>query len=333
MNAKYLTRLKVSATYLSIIMLMSVVFSFVIYKISSNELYRQRNVPIPRTMRELFNRDEFDNIRAQNLNEGLQTLRARLILFNILTLLIGSGLSYALALKSLEPIERALERQDRFTSDASHEMRTPLTIMKSDIEITLRDPKLSLRTAKETLLSNLEEINKLEALTGGLLQLARQENTDLPKQKIKLKDLLDQAKNDVQKPASSKKIKITLPNVKDQTVLVEPTSFKQALVIFLDNSIKYSPSGSTIKIDYKSQPINHLIKIIDEGSGIAPEDLGHIFDRFYRSDKSRTKTQKTNGYGLGLSIAKQIIDDHTGSINIKSKLGKGTEVNITLPKK
>lgn len=334
MDARQTTRLKVTATYLSIIMLMSVVFSIVIYQISDHELYQQRNVPIPRNLRDLLSPDDFDNMREQRLSQSRENLRNRLIAFNLFTLLIGAGVSYILALKALEPIEKALERQDRFTSDASHEMRTPLTVMKSDIEISLRDKNLNLNDAKDTLKSNLEEVNKLEALTTNLLRLARQENAVIKKSKVNASDILQQAVNDVKKLADTKNIKIILPpkNNKIQ-LLAEPQSLKQAIVIFLDNAIKYSPASKNINIELKSQRQNNIIKITDQGQGIAEEDLSHIFDRFYRSDKSRTRSNDTTGYGLGLSIAKQIIDDHGGSIDIKSKLNKGTEVFISLPKK
>lgn len=333
MDAKYRTRLKVSATYLGIIMLMSIIFSVVIYNISENELHRQRNIPIPRQYTGLFTPDDFDNWRELRLSESQTVLRNKLIVFNITTLIFGGILSYVLALRSLEPIEQALERQNRFTSDASHEMRTPLTAIKTEIEVTLRDKNLTVSSAKDALKSNLEEIEKLEALTGGLLQLARHENVDLPKEKVDINTLINESVDQVSTKAKAKNIKIIKPKISKKYIAVEPGSIRQALVIFLDNAIKYSPEKSTINIAYKDGRIAHQFTITDEGEGIDAQDLPHVFDRFYRSDKSRTKkVTETSGYGLGLAIAKQIVESHKGHINIKSQLKKGTTVTISLPK-
>lgn len=333
MDAKYRTRLKVSVTYLSIIMLMSIIFSVVIYNISANELHRQRTIPIPRQFNAIITNDDLDSWRDLRLDEGRSNLRNKLILFNLSTLVFGAILSYVLALRSLEPIEQALERQNRFTSDASHEMRTPLTAIKTEIEVTLRDKNLSVKSAKDALKSNLEEIEKLEALTSGLLQLARHEHIDLPKDKINISTLINEAIDQVSAKAKLKNIKIIKPKTVKKLINIEPGSVRQALVIFLDNAIKYSPEKTTITVSYKDGRTAHQITVKDQGEGIDSQDLPHIFDRFYRSDKSRTKkTTETSGYGLGLAIAKQIIESHKGHINIKSQQSKGTSVTISLPK-
>lgn len=327
-----LPRLKLAGTYLAIIMGMSLIFSFAIYNLSYHELQSQRQVPIPQNVRLTFS-DEFDKLRALRLEEALGNLRQRLLVFNLITLFFGAILSYVLALRALQPIEDIIEAQNRFTSDASHEIRTPLTVMKSEIEVALRDKNLSLEDAKDTLTSNLEEVIKLEALTSGLLQLARQENTAITKQKIDVKQLIKSSREVVLPKAKQKSIKITQDKIKDNSVTGEPQSLQQALVILLDNAVKYSPPKSQIDITTKNGRSSYSISIQDQGPGIDAADLPHIFDRFYRSDKSRTKGQETSGYGLGLAIAKQIIDSHSGSINIASKPGKGTTATIQLPKK
>lgn len=334
MNAQQLSRFKVASTYLAIIMLMSIVFSFAIYRISDRELFQQRRIQIPIGIRPFISTDEFDLLREHQLTESRENLKQKLLFINLSALFFGSILSYILALRSLKPIEDALERQDRFTSDASHEIRTPLTVMRSEIEVTLRDKSLSLHTAKETLVSNLEEITRLEALTEGLLQLAKQENSELQKKKINLNKLINQAISRVTNLANEKSIKISVDQSKNITVYAEPTSLVQAILILLDNSIKYSPYNSIILITAKNGRTFSEINISDSGPGIHEKDLPHIFDRFYRSDKSRTKESSQNGYGLGLAIAKQIIDSHNGEISIKNQDKKsGTLATISLPKK
>ena len=332
MNAKQLSRLKVGGTYLTIIMLMSIIFSFAIYQISDRELSGQRKIEIPRGMRAVIQIDEFDILREAQLQQARNNLRQKLIAFNIFTLLAGGIISYYLALRSLKPIEDAYERQDRFTSDASHEIRTPLTAMRSEIEVALRDKKLGLKDARNTLESNLEEIIRLEALTEGLLALAKQENNMIQKQKVNLNETTKLATDRVTILAKEKLIKININQSKKHFVYAEPTSLLQAIVILLDNAIKYSPLGSEINISSKNNRTNHEIIVRDSGSGIPEKDLPRIFDRFYRADKSRAKDTQKNGYGLGLAIAKQIIDSHGGEIKLKSQSNTGTTAIISLPK-
>lgn len=311
---------------------MSIIFSFAIYNLSDHELKSQRQLPIPQSIQITFS-DDFEKLRQIRLDQARSNLRERLVVFNLITLFFGAILSYVLALRALQPIEDIIEAQNRFTSDASHEIRTPLTVMKSEIEVALRDKDLSLDEAKETLNSNLEEVTKLEALTSGLLQLARQENTAMTKQKIDVKDLIKNSREQIMPKAKDKNIQIKVDKIKDYSLSGEPQSLQQALVILLDNAVKYSPPKSKITISTKNGRSSYSILIQDEGPGIDPADLPHIFDRFYRSDKSRTKGAETSGYGLGLAIAKQIIDAHSGSIDLASKPGQGTIATIQLPKK
>lgn len=326
------SRLKLAGTYLAIIMGMSLVFTFAIYNISDRELRNQRALEVPRNLPTAYIND-FERLRDIRYNEAIGNVRERLIFFNFITLICGAILSYALAIKALKPIEEMVQAQSRFTSDASHEIRTPLTIMKSEIEVALRDDNLKLQEAKDTLASNLEEVIKLEALTGGLLQLARQENITIAKKKLKASELLTNAVSQVKPAAKKKRIKLDVQTVKDFKISADPASLQQVTVILLDNAVKYSPEKSNVSIAAKNTRSSHEIIIEDQGAGIHPDDLPHIFERFYRSDKSRTKQTAASGYGLGLAIAKQIIDAHGGAIHITSKVGQGTKATIQLPKK
>ena len=332
LNILEIPRLKLAGTYLAIIMGMSLVFSFAIYNISDRELRSQRALEVPSNLPLQYISD-FERLRDIRYNEAISNVRERLIFFNFITLICGGILSYALAIRALKPIEEAMETQARFTSDASHEIRTPLTVMKSEIEVALRDKQLKLSEAKETLTSNLEEITKLEALTSGLLQLSRQENITVDKRKIPMLEMITNAVALVEPSAHKKHIKISKIILKDFSINADPASFQQVVVILLDNAVKYSPEKSEVAIQAKNSRLYHNIIIQDHGPGIDPEDLPHIFERFYRSDKSRTKKQSASGYGLGLAIAKQIIDAHGGAINITSRLGTGTKAVIQLPKK
>lgn len=327
------SRIKLAGTYLAIIMTMSILFSFVLYNVSSHELDRSlRRIPESREPRDVLS-ETFDAIRRIRLEESRTELQKKLVLFNLVTLLFGAMLSYILAREALRPIEETLDAQQRFTSDASHELRTPLTAMRSEIEVTLRDKKLTTKEARETLTSTLEEITKLEALTAGLLQLARHEQTDSTFVKLDLKEIVKTAVDSLEPLANDKKISINQASVKQLNVRGEPTSLQQVLVILIDNAIKYSSKESTITVTSFSNRHDHGIIVKDQGVGIPKNVLPHVFDRFYRGDTSRTKTTGSeNGYGLGLAIAKQITDLHHGSLQITSQIGKGTTVKLSLPK-
>lgn len=330
MSNKERARLKLAGTYLAIIMAMSIVFSVVLYSASSNQLdrsLRRLQTAEPRSTLE----QAFDEIRRSRLDESRVELQKKVLFFNLTTLLFGAALSYILAREALRPIEETLEAQERFASDASHELRTPLTAMRSEIEVALRENKLSAADARGVLQSNLEEVTKLEALTSGLLQLARQENTEEALDIVSLKDIVEHATESIVRKAEDKKISIDTSSMRDVKVKGSASSLEQVAVILLDNAIKYSPGGSTVTASSFSGRGGHGFVVKDNGVGIAKADLPYIFERFYRSDESRTNSAN-EGYGLGLSIAKQIIELHGGSIDINSRQGKGTTVKVSLQK-
>jgi signal transduction histidine kinase len=175
MNIFRSAALKLTAWYLALIMLVSITCSFALYNVSSNDLENNNQRRLPRSLNELLTPNDlrsYSSLRAEQLDSDLNHLKGNLISFNLLVLLLGGAAAYALARRTLEPIEESLESQKRFTSDASHELRTPLTAMQAEIEVALRDASLTKAQAKELLQSNLEEVAKLKALSEGLLHLA-----------------------------------------------------------------------------------------------------------------------------------------------------------------
>ena len=312
-------------------MVISVAFSIAIYNISAKELEngfnRQagalRNIP----MRELFENpaNDLNSIRLQQIAESNKNLSNNLIWFNLLVLLLSSTAGYFLARKTLEPIEEAVEAQSRFTADASHELRTPITAMRTEIEVSLRDKKLNLDSAKHLLESNLEETSKLESLSNALLKLARyQDDVQKTFHKVSLSDIVIGAYEKIASLADKKSVEFK-NDLEDISILGDKESLTELFVILLDNAIKYSPKKSKINISIRQTDSRYVIvKIKDRGIGIKASDLPHIFDRFYRADHSRNK-EKVSGYGLGLSIAKNIVELHGGTISANSKPGKGSE--------
>ncbi len=322
------TTARLALSYLAIIMAMSIGFSYVFYNTSMQEFKRRANVP----ERVFINDDGRQYIQEfidQRAIHAKRKLMANLVLLNIGALAAGSYVSYVLARRALEPIEQAMEAQSRFTSDASHELRTPLAAIQAENEVVLRKPDLSLDRAKETLRSNLEEVIRLRDLSDGLLQLARADTVELHAKPVHVENIVSEALNRVVKLAQQKDIAVE-ETAQDAVVLGDERLLTQAVVILLDNAIKYSPNKTTVFVTSESDSQRVAIRIRDEGAGISTVDQTRIFDRFYRVDQSRNR-HKTPGHGLGLSLARKIVEQHQGTISVQSDMGKGSIFTISLP--
>ena len=309
-----------------------------IYRVSSQEL--ERTIRRPQGVVEQAFRKSSPELRElsqqleeeqnEELMESQARLRENLIAINLFILVAGGLISYFLARETLKPIEESHEAQSRFTADASHELRTPITAMRAETELTLTEPKLTLTDAKQQLQSNMEELDKLTALSDGLLSLARIDNNGLDTASTLLKKIIDSAVEKVQPLAKKKHQKITVSKIPALSLTVNEPSLIEAIVTILENAVKYSDKKSAITLDVRKHTRSVTIKISDSGIGIKAVDLPHIFDRFYRADQSRTQS-KVNGYGIGLSIAKSTIEAHGGKISVKSTPHKGTVFTISLP--
>lgn len=321
MNVFDFTRMKLTTWYVTAIMAVSIMFSIVIYS------------GITRNIEETFIRAERRLSRnpgffIQELEVSKQKVAYNLLYANCLIFVLSSVVSYVLASKTLRPLEDTLLKQKRFVADASHELRTPLTSLRTSIEVALRDKSLG-KKSKKFLHDNLSDVNSLQELIDSLLQLASHEDKEIAKQLIDVQEVISRAIKTIKPIANEKNIQITSKLVHKQ-ILASETGLYQLVTILLDNAIKYSNPKSKIKISLVTA--KRFVKIIvsDSGIGINKQYLRHIFDRFYRIDSSRTVSQKP-GFGLGLSVAKQIVENHSGSILVKSDLGKGTTFIVTLP--
>jgi signal transduction histidine kinase len=224
-----------------------------------------------------------------------------------------------------------MDEQKRFVADASHELKTPITALKTSIEVVLRDKKINLIKAKKTLKESLDDIDGLKTLTNELLALARINENSIHKKRINTKTLILDVIEKFKKQAEENNIKITkkLANV---FIKADQEKFKKLISILLDNAIKYTHRGGKISISSKvSKNLRvYILRVKDTGVGIAEKHQDKIFERFYRAESSRSK-EKVEGYGLGLSLAKIIVDKHEGIIDVKSKLGKGSTFIVKLP--
>lgn len=320
---------KLTFAYLAILMCLSIGFSLLLYRVSSVALENGLRQPRQAVFRETSLYD-YESFRQTRLHEVHDDVRDSLIILNVITFAGGFAASYLLARRTLEPIERALASQKRFAADASHELRTPLTSMQSEIEVALRDSKLKLSDAKSLLASNLEEVQRLRRLSDNLLLLARQEKKPhIEAKKVQLQKVLLDAVDAVEKQADAKRIQIDLPNT-DTSVKIDSESLHSILKILLDNAIKYSDKGSTVKLQVHADKELLTVSVQDQGIGIDAADMEKIFDRFYRADSSRSSV-KAEGHGLGLSIAKKMAETHGWWMSVDSHLGKGSTFTVNIP--
>jgi two-component system, OmpR family, sensor histidine kinase CiaH len=330
------TYTKLASLYLLILMSISLFFSAIIYQSTVHEFnadYARQGVAIrrlPDYQPPGSVLDQFLYQRLQQYNEAKAHILDRLILINLIILVGGGILCYYLARRTLQPIEEAHEALERFTADASHELRTPLTAMQTENEVALMNPKLTLAEAKAQLRSNLEELAKLTTLSDGLLRLARMENNRDEFVVVDLAKVVDSALARTAHAAQVKGVHIEQTVGTNLKVQGDQASLTEALITVLDNALKYSPEKSKVQVTAKKASKQVVIQVKDHGMGIRASDLPHIFDRFYRADAARSK-QASNGYGLGLAIAKNIMEMHGGTITAKSRQGKGSTFTLHLP--
>lgn len=323
-------RIKLTAWYLVIIMLISILFSLAIYKGTEYELdlHLQRHEALV----ERFGEDiEDSELLTPSDNEEIRRrVVISLIAANGIIFLIAGGVGYFLAGRTLKPIKDMVDEQSRFIADASHELRTPLTAMRTSLEVNLRDKKLSL-PIKSLLQIYLKEVGSLQRLSDSLLELARiqKPNLDLKFNDVYTQEVIEEVCKKIQPLALEKNVVIK-KKIENVAVYGNRKGLVDLLTAILDNAIKYSKKKGEILIAVFKENGRVKVKVKDNGIGIARDDLPHIFDRFYRADQSRTRGSE-GGFGLGLSIAKEIAELHGGHIDVVSAVNKGSTFTVSLP--
>ena len=266
--------IKLTFMYASILCLVSIIFSTIIYSNTVNsfnirpiEIFYGKSYNTNEKAKEAINKRD---------NEIKKELLFHLIVLDSMIIILGTIGSYFLSKKTLKPIEENLELQMEFISNASHELKTPITVISMENEVLLRQKQFSEEELLNQIKSNLEEVQNL----------------------------------------SKKKNINILNNITNLEIIANKDILTEVMIIILDNAIKYSDKSTTIKVYSK----NNKICIEDEGMGIKNEDLKYIFDRFYRADKAHS----TEGYGLGLSLAKHLTSKMKLKISAYNNQDKGS---------
>jgi two-component system sensor histidine kinase CiaH len=246
-----------------------------------------------------------------------------------ITLAVGSG--YFLAGRALVPIKNAWQKQQQFVSDASHELRTPLAVIQAKTELLFRSPQATVQDKIHDISTISNESRRLSKLVANLLTLARSDSNQLEmnKQVFRLDGLLQEIVRDYEEIALYQEKSLTLDAPEPVTFIADKERIHQLLVILLDNALKYTGEGGKIQLSCHQSHSSIFLKVEDNGIGIPEQDIPKIFDRFFQSDKARTKAE---GTGLGLSIAKWIIEKHHGKTRVQSKLGEGTAIEMIFPR-
>lgn len=262
----------------------------------------------------------------------LETLAVTLGVVLIAALVIVFLICLYFANRSIRPIEEAWEKQNRFIADASHELKTPLTTINTNADVLLAHSGDSIESHAKWIHYIKDETERMSKLTNDLLYLAKVGHSSDKKQiktLVSFSSALESIILTMEAVIFEKKLRLDSSIESGVEIFGDGAQIKQLILILIDNAVKYTPQDGVIEISLKKSDGKAVLKVKNTGDGIPREDLNKIFDRFYRSDKSRAR--KSGGYGLGLAIARSIVSAHRGTISVKSEPHMYTEFIVEIP--
>ncbi|TWT12384.1 cell wall metabolism sensor histidine kinase WalK [Streptococcus sp. sy004] len=261
-------------------------------------------------------------INTNQLEEANDRYTKMIVIVMITFWVVSVGASVYLAKWSRRPILANYEKQKAFVENASHELRTPLAVLQNRLETLFRKPNSSIMDNTENIASSLDEVRNMKLLTTNLLNLARRDDGIKPDLETLSSDFFNDIFTNYQMIAEEQGKLFKVNNQVKHQVVSDRTLLKQLMTILFDNAMKYTDKNDEIVFEVKSTDKHFYLSVADQGIGISSEDKKHIFDRFYRVDKARTRQQ--GGFGLGLALAKQIVDSLKGTITVQDNEPKGT---------
>ncbi|WP_313993239.1 ATP-binding protein [uncultured Selenomonas sp.] len=261
---------------------------------------------------------------------GMDKATWALAALGVIALIVAAAIGYVLSGGAMKPVREAYERQRQFAADASHELRTPLAVVLASADLLRSDTSITSPFLRQVIEDVRDEVKKMTKLVGDLLTVAR---TDGKANQIKpmRMDLVAAAQQTVRimRPFAEKKdiiIEEVLPKHAD--IYADEQKIRQLILILVDNAVKYTPEHGRISVQIAADKGGVHLSVADTGIGILPEHQERIFDRFYRVDKARSR--RMGGNGLGLAIAREIVQAHDGTISLSSEIGKGTTFLVRL---
>lgn len=324
--------IKLTAWYVGALVFICLLFSLPLYSIASNRLRRGAEMQtdivrrLPDQMRPMQFISQIEGQRERQLQQDRQQLIMSFLITNGVVIALGGFTGYLFARRTLRPIQEAHEAQQKFTANASHELRTPLAVMQTEIEVALRTKKMSVSQAKEILASNLEEVERLRQLSDQLLGLTRVDA------QLKLRDtnVSELVADEVTKLGKRHDRAIVTKITKAHSARIDPVLFRQVIAILVDNAVAYGGDDPEVVVSLGGGKNDTLLTVSDSGPGIADADRSRVFDRFFRGGQAASTNPE--GHGLGLSLAKDIVVRHGGTIAVTSGPKKGAIFTVIIPK-
>jgi two-component system, OmpR family, sensor histidine kinase CiaH len=270
---------------------------------------------------------------ADTANETTSITRLLLTL-----LIVGAGglaaffaISMFLSEWALRPARKAWEQQRRFVADASHELKTPLTVILANMGILMSNRNDSIVNQEKWVLNTQAEANRMKKLVDDLLFLAKSDGSEIPliKGRVDISDAVWSSILPFESVAYEQGVELRTDIEPDMQLVGDEGQLKQLIMILLDNGCKYAGNKGIVDVSLKRYQNTGVMKITNTGIPIPREHLDHVFDRFYRVEASRVRA--VGGYGLGLSIAKTIVESHGGKISVESSEAEGTTFTVSLP--
>ena len=261
---------------------------------------------------------------------GMEKATWALAVLGGVALIFAAGIGYVLSGGAMKPVREAYEKQRQFAADASHELRTPLAVVLASADLLRSDPSITSPFLKQVIEDVRDEVKKMTKLVSDLLTVARTDGKANQMRLVRM-DLVSAVQQTVRimRPFAEKKdIVIDEELPKRVEIHADEQKIRQLILILVDNAVKYTPEHGRISVCVQEDRGSVKLSVSDTGIGIAPEHQERIFERFYRVDKARSR--RMGGNGLGLAIAREIVEAHGGSIAVESEPGKGTTFHIRL---
>ena len=320
-------RIKLTLLYLALITVIVVVLSFSLYSLHAGEVARSERV-----RREMISEREGLAELSPSVEDYLEELGRTVLIAGGLTIVVGGALSYLLAAWTLRPIKRSVENEQLFFANAAHDLRTPLSVMRTEAEVALRSRTFGVPEARKALSSSLEEIGRMSTMVEQMLDLARRRSGTPSGSRlgpVDLGALVSAIAARMGRLATDKGLDLRVEAAPRARIHGDEAALQRAVVNVLENAIAYTPSGGAITVGVRHQGGHVVVSVQDTGIGIAPEDLPRITDPFYRGDRARSV--HAGGAGLGLTIVKATMDDHRGTLQASSRPGQGTTISLHFP--
>lgn len=305
-------RLRLTAVSVLVVALVIVAFSYYIYQNITSDI-----VDIGSRVTTV----DGDNVQQQFVDPATTSVVNSLLYADIGILLLAAGLSFYFAGRTLRPIQKANTAQRAFATNASHELRTPLAILKSDTEMLSRATRPSNEFVHEIVVSNLEEIERMERIVEDLLALARSEQAvSHLEERVDIAAIARHIVKKLGHIAQERDVHLSYKGVSSLSIR-GGSDIDRVLMNIVQNSLDHTKKDDSIIVSAQKDKEGARITITDTGSGIDSKDLPHVFERFYKGEAGR-------GSGLGLSLVKEIVERYGGTVSLASEIGKGTIVNL-----